>query len=148
MLRGIRFEVPNDWGTILLRIFQGVDLSAATLYVSETEAYQNNKGDPLFDRGEYAFSEFLERLQIHSYVYFLTVRAFPKAQKYVEVRNYEEFLGSSCLFVMLVCDTVFVDVYAKDRELIKTIWKNAEESGFDKIAFLTGENDIYTEFEY
>lgn len=63
---------------------------------------------------------------------------------FIELNTYEDFLKSDCEIIILITDSVFVDIYAKDEMVINKIKYNAEQCDFKDIAYITDENDYRT----
>ncbi|EEL70036.1 hypothetical protein bcere0026_28510 [Bacillus mycoides] len=74
------------------------------------------------------------------YVIFADLKAYPKGEEVVDIETYEEFKESKCELVLLVADSTYVTVYAKDQKEIKSLYENAQNQGY-YVEYVTDEND-------
>jgi len=145
MTRGIRFEVPNEYGKILSEMLENVDVNKYHWYNIESEdqvfsGALNNKF--LFDNDTYDGNDFKDKIGSDNYyVYFVKLQAYSTKTNYSECTSYEEFCMSDCKIVIFVIDAIFVDVYAKDTRIIEIIKGNAEKNNYLRIEYILKEND-------
>ncbi|WP_313894633.1 DUF2691 family protein [Psychrobacillus sp.] len=74
------------------------------------------------------------------YVIFADLKAFPTSEDVVEVKNYEDFLKSSCQLALLVIDSEYVSIILKEQQMVHKFSERAEALGYTNIKFLTDEN--------
>ncbi|TMV43302.1 DUF2691 family protein [Paenibacillus mesophilus] len=70
--------------------------------------------------------------------------AYPKDESIEDVLTYEEFLKSQCQLVLIVIDSSYLTVYCKDNKMIDDLYLNAIRKGFEKVEYITDENDFRT----
>lgn len=146
MKRGIRFEIPNEYGDFLGIILKPIDIAAFSWQVGSEESYTVTDGrvdEELFleDKKVMTGIELKSLIQNNRYyLIFADLKAFPKG-KLAEIKTYEEFKKSECEIVLLVTDSCYVEVYCKDQHKIESLFKNAQEFGFEDISHITDEND-------
>lgn len=147
MCRGISFKVPNEWGTILNDILQGINCDDYIWAIDEDEVF-GDEGDFLFKTDRLSGKMFNEMISSSSYyVVFLNLKAFPNNKNVSEINDYNDFVKSNCEIAMFVCDNVFVDVYVKNQQIIEIVYKNAIKHQFSGIQFITDSNDRRTVFQ-
>ena len=56
------------------------------------------------------------------YLIFVDLKAFSRTSYVREIATYQEFVESDCQFVLLIVDSSFVTIYAKDQITIKQIY--------------------------
>ncbi|WNQ10679.1 DUF2691 family protein [Paenibacillus aurantius] len=146
MKRGIRFEIPNEYGSFLGEMLKPMKITSFHWYVGSEEAYlvnENEIGESLFPDEIHGLDGLLlkELIEKDTFVIFANLKAFPKDKNVVDVHTYEEFMNSHCELVCLVTDCVYVDIYCKDKALLETLFENATRNRFENIHYLTNEND-------
>ncbi|HIW34586.1 MAG TPA: DUF2691 family protein [Candidatus Paenibacillus intestinavium] len=150
MNRGIQLEIPNNWGSHLGDILLPFNISHFDWYIGGEEAYQDTGGGnfaPLFQGEIYGMkghdlSEILELSRY--YIIFANFKAYPIGEFIEDVLTYEEFLKSHCQLVLLVIDSSYVTVYCKDNKILDDLYMNAISKGFEKVDYITDENDFRT----
>ena len=149
MKRGVSFEIPNEYGCFIREILKPFNAAAFSWYVGGEEAYFVNDGElgePLFD-GEIKGMDGVHLkgiLENISYVIFANLKAYPKDKNVLDVRNYEEFVNSHCVLILLIIDCSYVAIYCKDNEKLESLYDNAQKNGYDKLQYITDENDFRT----
>ncbi|CAM3474054.1 DUF2691 domain-containing protein [Paenibacillus lupini] len=150
MNRGVSFEIPNEYGKYLAEILKPIEITASNWYIGGEESYIVGDGTlniPLFD-GEIfgmegsSLKDIIENNEY--YLIFANLKAFPKETEVFDIPSYEEFLNSSCQLVLLVIDSSYITVYCKDQDQLEGIFINANSLGFDKVNYITDENDFRT----
>lgn len=149
MKRGISFEIPNEYGTLLGEVLNPIDTTAYSWRIGYGESYvvvNNELDEELFseDKKEIKGVE-LENLLENNIYYIISanLQAYPKGEcSYID--TYEEFIESQCELALLVVDSCYVTIYCKIEETIEILYKNAIEYGFEDVKFITEENDTRT----
>ncbi|MNG14721.1 hypothetical protein D3C84_984960 [compost metagenome] len=78
------------------------------------------------------------------YVIFANLKAYPKGERIEDVLTYEAFLKSQCHLVLIVIDSSYLTVYCKDSKMLEDLYLNAINKGFEKVEYITDENDFRT----
>lgn len=147
MYRGIRFKVPNEWGTILNDILQGINCEDYIWVVDEDEVFEE-EGDFLFKTDRLSGKMFNEMISSSKYyVVFVNLKAFPNNKNVSKINDYNDFVKSNCEIALFVCDNVFVDIYVKNQQTMEFLYKNAMEHKFSEIELITNSNDRRTVFQ-
>lgn len=61
-----------------------------------------------------------------------------------DIFTYEDFLVSQCEIVLLIVDSSYVTIYAKDEHVIDCIHRKAVQNGYENIEYITDENNLRT----
>lgn len=149
MTRGISFEIPNQYGSLLKSILNPIDVAAYNWYVGGEEAYlaNNNQMTPLFSGELYGvkgttLKHIIE--QPNYYLIFVNLKAFPQQSTAVSVTTYDEFLASDCQLALLIIDSVYAAIYCKNFGQLKALYDNAQQNNFENVQYITAENDFRT----
>lgn len=146
MIRGLRFEMPGEYGSYLNTILYGLPLDKYVWSISEDDAFIDSDHN-LFDTNVLSGEEFGKIIALPSYfVFFANLQAYRSEDDLYEIGTYADFLSSNCELIVFIVDAGFVDIYAKDAAVIELIKRNAERNEFEKIRYITDENDFRTEF--
>lgn len=76
----------------------------------------------------------------------LLLHIFPKEGKPKPLRDYKEFLDSSCECSIIYYDAGNLAIYVKNEEWLDTIQKNIIEVVPERFEIITDQNDIRTSF--
>ncbi|MBD3918947.1 DUF2691 family protein [Paenibacillus sp. PR3] len=149
MSRGISFVIRNEYGSVLKYMLAPLPVAAYNWYVGGEESYRvvENEMEPLFTREYFGMDgSTLQQIIEHPNVYliFLGLKAFPFNSEIIDVRTYEEFLSSDCQFLLLIIDSVYVAMYCKDQILLADLYYNAMNLGYEKVQYITDDNDFRT----
>ena len=146
MIRGIRFHIPNEWGSLLPLVFDGIAIENYFWRIFDNDTYHhvaNIKDKGIFEREAYHGLEFKKIIeQPRYYVITLGLLALPEETD-EEVYDYESFLNSSAKFFVQIGDCELVSVFTKDEETIEVFRAIAERHSFKNIELITKENDYY-----
>lgn len=152
MMRGLSFEIPNRYGQYLLDILNTFDFKQYFWKTGGEEAYyieHDELGTPLFPKPHvYTGDAFYKRISEKDYyVIFADLKAFTDPLHVKEITTYEEFLNSQCEIALLLVDSSYVTIYAKDLEVLTALHIKAIEAKYENVAYITDENDSRTTFE-
>ena len=140
MNKGIEFKIPNEFVNYLKQIFDKVDSTNYIWKIEETEAYIDGVTN-LFEMDKYSNHDFKNIIsQEKYYTVFANIKLYETEDKIV-IRNYSDFLNSSCILILFITDNVFVEVYSKSEDILKIIYENALKSKFTGLNYIT-ENNI------
>lgn len=145
---GIEFKIPNEYGNYLKQILNNIDNTNYMWKITEDEVYITNGMDYLFPQEMKTLSnaEFVDIIsQASYYTIFLNIKLYVKEDNIV-INNYDDFIKSSCILVLLITDNEFVEIYSKDANILNTIYNNAMKSGFSNINYITKKNFKRKEF--
>ncbi len=147
MIRGLRFKLLNKFDFFINKILDGINKDTYVWRISEDQVFLE-KGDFLYDSYIYSGQKFNEIISKSPYyTAALNLQVFPCGTNFQQINNYCDFLNSNCELVVLMCDTIYVDIYSKSMNIIEIIRLNAQNNNFQEIEYITDENDRIKEFE-
>lgn len=141
---GIKFKIHNEYGNYLKQILNNLDTTNDIWKIEEDEVLvkDNQNNGYLFPQQKCILDnmEFMEIISCEEYyTIFINIKLY-RSEDEVIIENYEDFLKSTCILVLFITDNEFVDIYSKDENMLKIIYKNALENEFSDIKYIT-END-------
>ncbi|WP_035432110.1 DUF2691 family protein [Bacillus sp. UNC322MFChir4.1] len=149
MRRGIRFEIPNEYGSLLGEVLKPIDITVFSWRIGDGESYivENDQlGKELFseDRDSIDGAELKNLLEGNQYyMIFADLQAYLKGE-FSDIDTYEDFIGSKCHLVLLVVDCSYVTIYCKNKKDLELLYDNARDCGFENVEYITDENDTRT----
>lgn len=146
MIRGIKFKIPNEYDSFINKILDGINKDKYYWKIDEDQVFFI-EDDFLFSTDIYNGRDFSRIISQPSYyVVFLNLQAFPIGSDFNEIQDYSDFLKSNCELIVLISDCIFVSIYSKNKNVIKTINLNVQINNFDEISYITDENDKKIKF--
>ncbi|MGP4041859.1 DUF2691 family protein [Gracilibacillus sp. D59] len=150
MKRGISFEIPNEYGSILGEVLKPLEVHKYIWRSGGEESYiveDDELGEPLFTNEINCMDGlFLKELLEDNeyYLIFVDLKAYSKGKNQEDIETYEDFLNSDCELVLLVVDSIYATIYCKEREQLERLYDNAQIKGFDNLQYITENNDTRT----
>lgn len=150
MTRGLTFRIPNGYGNFLNEILSPFDITLYDWYVGGEESYFVNDDqldEPLFPNEEFGLDGAILKRMIENtkqILIFVNIKAYPKGKVVEDISTFNDFLKSDCQLVLLVVDSAYVTIYCKDKNHIEELHKNAVNKGYDKVEYVTDDNDFRT----
>lgn len=142
---GMKFKIPNEYGNYLKQILDKIDSDNYTWKIEEAEVYKVELTD-LFTMDKYSNYDFKKIIsQDRYYTVFTNIKLYENEDKTI-IRNYEDFLNSTCILILLVTDNIFVEIYSKSENILKIIYENALKNKFTDISYITKNNFKRREF--
>lgn len=149
MIRGISFRTKqHEHEKVLSKIFQSIDVKKYNWYniLDQNEVWADFQGDEIFDDEYYSGNDFEALINSEHYIIFLKLQAYFKRVVYKNLLTYKEFIEDDCQLLVLVSDSEYVEIYAKEIDLINHIYGLAKQNGFFDIEYITDDNDSRVEF--
>lgn len=148
MKRGIIFEIPNEYGSLLGRVLKPIDITVFIWQIGNGESYMvnNEQLEELFseDRDIIDGAELKKQLENDEYyIIFADLKAYLH-DEFSTIDTYEEFMESQCELVLLVVDCSYVTMYCKNKKDMELLYDNAIDCGFENVEYITDENDTRT----
>ena len=143
MLRGIKFQVPNEWGILIYNILEGIDLKKYIWKIDNDEVYIKDNSENngfLFpqEKNEFSGEEFIKIIsQLPYYTVFVNIQAYLNEKDFVDIESYNVFNKSECELIISVADNIFVNIYAKSESIIEKIKENAILNQYKEIDYIT-----------
>lgn len=141
---GIEFKIPNEYGRFLREILEQINLDKYIWKIEEDEIYVNDNkesnDDFLFKNSMYKNADFKRIIaQEDYYIVFANIKLYIK-QDNIIINTYKDFMESSCILILLITDSEFVEIYSKDENLLDEIYDNALKNKFCNICYITKDN--------
>lgn len=147
-MRGLAFRIKNAHGKPFSDILTGIADPSWHWFIDLVESYQVENGSltvPLFQETIMDGRSFLNHIaETVSYLIFTDLKAFPTKESIVEVKVLEDYVESSCQFSLIVIDSSYVWILAKDQQLIHRLHERANANGYTNIEFIPYEDDLNT----
>lgn len=138
---GISFEMPNKYDVFLSKILKNVDFKDGIWKVVYDEVL-NERGTNFFNKEIYLNAEFKELIKTTHYPIFLTLQLYNKSDRFSEIESYDDYFNSACKLLLIVVDNTFINVYSKDKAILKQIKSNAKENNFSNIKSIENKKDF------
>ena len=146
MIRGVSLKITRKTNRILNEILSNVDVSKYNWYSIEDQ----KEAWSFSEDGETEFLEdicyqgvcFGELINKNHYIIFLKLEAYQKETNCYNVHSYEEFQNSECKIIILIYDCDFIEIYAKEEDIIQNIYENLQQKKFGNVEFITDVNDV------
>lgn len=148
MRRGVSFEIPNEYGSLLGDVLKPIDITVFAWQIGGGESYcvNNEQLEELFseDSNMINGAELKCLLEDHTYyMIFADLKAYPNGE-FSTIDTYEEFMESQCELVLLVVDCSYVTIYCKNKKDLESLYDHAISCGFENVEYITDENDTRT----
>lgn len=138
---GLKFEINNRYDKVLSKIFDNIDCSNYKWKIANEEVL-GKKGQGFFTKLEYKNSEFQEIIKKEYYPIFLNLQMFHKNNKIVNLDNYNQFFNSSCELVLFITDSIFVDIYGKNQDILRKIYDNAMNYHYMNLEYIKDSKEM------
>ena len=145
IMRGVEFKRTSDVEAPLSKLFNKINLEEYNWVVLENEIVRNNVNLDLPDviYGE-QFKEVL--FGQNDMIIFLNIQAYPKNSNPAEIANYNDYLNSECEIVFLITDLYWVEVYAKNKNILYQFIENGDQCLCKDNKIRTDQQDGRTRF--
>lgn len=145
MTRGIYF-LSADTDNDLFQILKGIDIKKYCWYniFSQDEVYDIDFKEDFFQEDCYDGKSFYQHIQKDHYLLFVKLQAYLEGGKFFDIHTYEEFQKSDCQLLLLIADTRYVTIYAKDKGVIEKLYEQAVINQCTNLKYITDENDTRT----
>ena len=148
MIRGLFLLTQNKCGFILRDILKNININGLIWEIGYAEVFSMSQNDDTqeanrFSKGVMTSEELMKQAQRppEYYPLFGEFKAFTSKESITPIGTYSDFIDSDCQLIILIADAVYIDIYAKDKELLKQIKKNAQKLNCTEITDITDEND-------
>lgn len=147
-MRGLTFRIKNEYGKPLSDLLAGIVDPSWYWSIDLVESYQVENGTlsvPLFQETIMEGRSFLNHItDTDSYLIFVDLKAFPTRESIVEIKVYEDYTESSCQFSLIVIDSSYVWILAKNQQLIHRLYERANTNGYTNIELILDEDGVNT----
>lgn len=154
MIRGISFEIPNQYGQHLKHILGNIAINKYWWQMNYTDSFKTTENgvNNLFPNNNFLDGEKLTQIinEPEYYVIFLAIAASRnKLENVVYFKGYEGFLRSDFEILIYIYDCSYVKIYCKSESDLEKIKLTAIKNNYENILFVTDENDseYFRDFE-
>lgn len=88
------------------------------------------------DEDCYSFEEMKNILEKDMYLIFANFQLMKFGKMIKDIETYRDFVDSECEILLLIVDSSYVDIYAKDLNIIKRINSNVINEHFENIEYI------------
>lgn len=145
-MRGISFKINNEYGNVLYDILYGINISNMFWNISRDEIYKEN-GKDLFTQENLDGIIFLDKIKNERY-YTIFAKIVSSSHNFIdeEINDYSDYLNNKAEILILICDSIYVEIYCKNIDDIEIIKNNAMKMDCLDIEYITDDNDGRTRF--
>ncbi|WP_342436044.1 DUF2691 family protein [Paenibacillus sp. FSL L8-0436] len=148
-IRGITFEIPNEYGKWLYHILRPLDCTKYNWLIGPGEEYKSVDHElvSLFPPGQdrvdgEVLMGFIDTEEAQ-YIIHLDLKAYSSVVA-SQLKTYEDYLASDCELVLLIVDCIYTTIYCKDSETLDKLAANAEALHVRSLNYITDANDHRT----
>lgn len=142
---GIRFLIKNEYDNVLGKVLHDIDCTEYKWEVVNEEVLGEN-GKRFLIKSDYSNEKFKKNISKEHYPIFLNLQMFYRNSNKERIENYNQFLKSSCQLIIFIVDTVFIEIYVKDQEILEKIASNVEHNQFNNIELIKENSNAYKLF--
>ena len=140
MMIGIRFKIPNEYNCFLKQILENMNTQNGVWFI-KTDDIIKSDGTYLFAKESYMDKEFKSIIGDNNYyLIFADIECYLN-HNFTNIYNYQDFLNSDCYLLIIIVDNVFVDIYAKSKEMIDKLKENVIKYNFSDIKIISDLKD-------
>ncbi|MBT3318239.1 MAG: DUF2691 family protein [Clostridia bacterium] len=144
MIRGLEFQIPNEYANALSYILKDIDFDMYSWHISEDEIFSYKKGKEMLKKTVYDGNNFKKQFKNKRYLpHFINLQAYQLGGARESIENYEDYVKSNCEIILLIWDSFYVNLYAKNHDIIELVKKNVEQNA-ENLEYITDENDCRT----
>lgn len=137
---GIRFKIPNEYNCFLKQILENINTQNSVWNI-KTDDIIKSDGTYLFAKESYKDKEFKSIIGNNNYyLIFVDIECYPN-YNFTNIYNYQDFINSDCYLLIIIVDNIFVDIYAKSKEIINKLKENAIKHNFNDIKIISDLQD-------
>lgn len=150
MLRGISFKFKNISNTVLLDILGCIDVENYCWYniESQTQIWDKTKKNNLLASNYYDGATLRKEISLEHFAMFVKFQAYFKSSVFTDINTYDDFKNSDCQIMLLIHDCDFVEIYAKDKEVMDKFYNRALKLDCEEVEYTTDKNDGRTRMSF
>ncbi|MGI6361058.1 MAG: DUF2691 family protein [Bacillota bacterium] len=144
-MQSLRFEIPKKYGSYLQEILENISLEKYIWEFGSNEMLVQRGPNPgvLFKEGFYSGQEFREAIDFTEghLLIWLYVRACPLGSECKDINTYGDFAKSDCEIVIEIDDSLYVNIYAKNPDILDIVKDNTKKHGFTNVEYFYPDNE-------
>ncbi len=100
----------------------------------------SKRNDDFFSSNIVDGQSFLNSIMKDNYhMIFVDLKAFPINSCHRQIKYFKDFLESDCQIILLCIDSIFIEFYCKDKDILNTVYNNCKKFKFESVEYLTDE---------
>lgn len=143
---GISFEIPNKYGKFLNNILDNIELEKYLWNIYDSEVL-NKEGKNIFYNNIYNNKHIMKDNEDY-YLIFANIQGCRKNSNRITIKSYQDFIKSNCEILIIIVDSIFVDFYAKDENILKIVKNNIKKYNFKNEKILKNIEDTIRSFNF
>lgn len=149
MIKGIRFEISSDSKKSFFEIFatQAIEEYHWHIIHDQTEVWDSSFENNFFKSDVYIGSDLKRFIQNDQLVIFVKMQAYCTPTLPINISTFEEFIKSDCCLILLLYDCKYVEIYSKNEQISKDLFRTAILNNFINVDYITRENDQRTSLD-
>ena len=143
MIKGISFIITQGRERMLWDILNNIDVVKYNWrnITSQQEAWIKKGEEEFLPNAFYEGGLLKQCIMQEHYIIFLKLEAYLGEIGDADISTYEEFLKSDCQILLLIYDCEFVEIYAKEQNVVEALYETARYNDFKDIGYITDETD-------
>ena len=148
------FYADGKLKSVIMPLSYGTELKSEYEYngYGELVTLTNSKGGNIIEKYEYTYdlngNDFKNCISDKDYyLLFEEIKAFPQKKTVVEISTFKDYLSSDCELIILCYDTVSIEVYSKNTDILYSIKTNCLNNDFENVEEIY-ENTKFHEIMY
>lgn len=142
-IRGVSFRIEQKLSCVLWNILKCIDIKKYYWYIinSQNEIWDSSLNNNFFELDIYDGESFFDRIHNDHRVIFLKLQAYLDYSDFSNISTYKDFYKSTCLFLFLLYDCEFVEIYSKNDDITRLLYNNAKKNRYKDVIYITDKND-------
>jgi hypothetical protein len=132
-------RVKNEYSNYLYKILNGINLLNYVWEINTDDFLYSENGDlkeNFFGSNVLSGEEFFKCISRDSYyMIFVDIKAYPVGNESIEFETFDDFLRSNCELVLLCTDSIFIEFYCKDRDILDKVYNNCITDEFEEVQY-------------
>lgn len=150
MLKCLEFELPAIFDNRIWDILEVTNMQKYywRIIKEQSEVWCEKTNTDFFRKTDYSGVELKKQLRDNCRINFLKLQVYESyLSNTFELHTYTDFLLSDCKFIVLLYDNIFVEIYAKEHDIIKTLQSAAQDKQCLNINLISEKNFSRTKMD-
>ncbi|NLP13487.1 MAG: DUF2691 family protein [Clostridium sp.] len=139
LIYSLDIRVKNEYSNYLNKILNGINLLNYMWYINTDDFIYPENSSPeenFFGASILSGEEFFRCISRDNYyMIFADIKAYPVGGESTEIETFEDFLKSNCELVFLCTDSIFIEFYCKDRDILDKVYNNCIGDEFEAVQY-------------
>ena len=140
-MKVIKFEIGNEYNNFLSKIFNHFDEKDYVWEILDSEVLIN--ADQVLFEKEYYDNDIFKKIinENKYYIIFLKIKLYKNIVSLKNVNKENDLLKRDCELFLDIDDSIYVDIYTKNKTIFDTIYNNVVENNFSNINIIENVGD-------